>query len=211
MYLWLHDKPKYRARYYRGEKDAGSKALLFGSEISKKLEDGSFVLPPGLQYEVPEHEIKIDVDGVPFYAYLDTFSPPRFKFREYKTGQLKSDRSDRWDQRTVNGHLQLPIYSLLIQLKHGSVDEECHLDWLEVRRKIKKIVFNGQELSSVSNDLELTGRIESFRRVITQKERDMTRALIVSVAMEISADYTMYLSALSNVVRPEAVQALKNS
>lgn len=194
MRLWIEDKEKYRARYYRNEKDFATKALLFGSEISKKLEDGSFVLPEGLQYETPEYEIKIDIDGVPFFAYLDTFSDPRLKFREYKTGQLTSDGKDRWTQESVNRHWQLDIYSLLVQLKHGSVDDECHLDWLEVRRKIKTIVFEGNELKSESTDLELTGRIESFRRVITQKDRDMTRILIVSVAMEISADYAEYLS-----------------
>lgn len=195
MRLWLDDKKTYRARYYRNEKMIPTKALLFGSEISQKLEDGSFKLPDGLQYETPEYEIKIDVEGVPFYSYIDTFSETRLKFREYKTGQLKGDQSDRWDQKAVNNHLQLSIYSLLIQIKHGSVDNECHLDWLEVRKKTKIIVFNGQELSSVSNDLELTGRIESFTRIITQKERDTARFLIVSVAKEISADYEKYLLA----------------
>lgn len=190
--LWLDDKEKYRARYYRGETDAGSKALLFGSEISKMLEDGTFVLPAGLQYPEREYEIVVDIDGVPMLMWLDTFDPTKLKFREYKTGSLKTDGKDRWNDKAVKDHFQLDVYSLGIQVKHGSVDDECHLDWLEVKNKIKYMDFAGMKLESKSNDLELSGRIESFTRVITQNERDRARAVIVSVAKEIEADFKSY-------------------
>ncbi len=193
MRLWLDDKEKYRSRYYRDREEFQTKALMFGSEIAKALENGTVALPDLVQYPVREFRIKEEVEGVPFFAYLDTYDPSRLKFREYKTGQRTPNGGDRWNQALVDGHLQLDVYSTLVQLKEGGVDDECHLDWLEVRKKVKTMEFNGETLTSESNELELTGRVESFARVITQTERERTKILIRTVASEISADFTAFL------------------
>lgn len=194
MRLWLDDKEKYRDRYYRRVEEPGSKYLLFGSEVAKGLEDGTMVVPGLIQYPVSEFQIKIEVDGVPFFAYIDSYDPARFKFREYKTGMPKRGGLPRWTQKDVNNHMQLDVYSLLIQIAEGQVDDECHLDWLVTQNKYKRIEFGGHVLEGGSDGIELAGDVVSFRRVIEQKERDRMRALIRSVADEISRDWVAYSS-----------------
>lgn len=194
--VWLEDKRAYRNRYYLGLESPPSRALLFGSEIADALEKGTAVLPSLVTYPVREHQIKIDVEGVPFFAWIDTYWPEKRKFREYKTGQLTREGKDRWTQKEVDAHLQLDVYSTLIEEKEGHVDPECHLDWLEVKRKKKTFTdWLGNVIETETADLELTGRVESFARVITEMERRRTRALIRSVAEEISADYAAFLKA----------------
>ncbi len=210
--LWLDNKEQYRDIYYRGIKQPGSKFLLFGSEIAKGLENKTIILPALTQYPVQEYQCKFDVDGVPFFGYVDQYDPDRFKFREIKTGSTRPDGKPRWTNDLVNKHLQLDIYSLLIWLKNGKVDDECHLDWIKTRAKKVCITdFTGEESCSESNnEMELTGEVESFSRIITQTERDRARFLIRSVAEEISADYSAYL-AFSSSTLPSASSEVSTS
>lgn len=193
MRVWLDDKDQYRARYYLGQEQKGSRYLLFGSEMAKGLEDGTIKVPDLVQYEVQEEQVKLDVEGVPFYAYIDQFSPDRKKFREIKTGIRRKDGSPRWTQDLVNKHMQLDVYSALIEEKYGSVDDECHLDWIITRNKAKEIEFGGHTLVSESAELEITGEVVSFPRIISDTERKRIKFLIRSVAEEISNDYSEYL------------------
>lgn len=204
MRNWLEDKDKYRLRYYRGIEERPTKALLFGSKIAKLLESGEANIPNLIQLPVQEYQIKIDVDQIPFFAYVDQYDPEHFKFREVKTGKNKPDGSPRWTQNDVQKHIQLDVYSLLIQLKNGEVDDECHLDWVKTREVVKTMEFDGHILSFPSNDLELTGEVESFTRIIVQEERERMRMLITSVAEEISRDYALYLKSIE-VALPEFV------
>ncbi len=194
MRVWLEDKEAYRRRYYYKEDEPGSKYMLFGSEIAKGLEDGSIVIPGLITYPVQEYQCKIEVDGVPFYAYVDQYDPARHKFREIKTGTMRPNGKDRWTQKDVDNHMQLDVYSLLIQMKDGEVDDVCHLDWVKTRPKIKYMTDAfGNVLESASNEIELSGEVASFERTITQIERDRMRILIRSVAEEIARDYKAYL------------------
>lgn len=197
--VWLEDKEAYRRRYYYKEEEPGSRYMMFGSEIAKGLEAGTIQIPNLPQYPVREQQIKVDVDGVPFYGYIDQFDPERLKFREIKTGIMRPNGKPRWTQADVQKHGQLDVYSLLVQLKYGAVDDECHLDWIVTRGKTKCITdFDGNELCAVSNELELSGDVFSFARVITQNERDRARMVIRSVANEISGDYRAYLALSSS-------------
>lgn len=192
--LWLEDKEKYRDRYYRRISEPGNRWLMFGSEIAKGLETGEIQIPGLIQYPVSEHQIKLDVEGVPFYAYIDSYDPKRRKFREYKTGMPKAGGLPRWTQKEVDNHMQLDVYSLLIQLSEGSVDDECHLDWIVTQNKKKTVMFNGMELEGDAAGIELAGDVVSFARIITQQQRDRIKFLIRSVADEISRDYSEYLT-----------------
>lgn len=210
MRVWLDDKDQYRARYYLNQEQAGSRYLLFGSEMAKGLEEGTIHIPDLIQYEVQEEQIKLDVEGVPFYAYIDQFSPTRFKFREIKTGIRRKGGGDRWTQSLVNQHMQLDVYSALIKEKYGQVDDECHLDWIITQNKKKFIEFDGQKLESDSAELEITGEVVSFRRVITDTERARIKFLIRSVAEEISKDYSEYLR-FRPAISPEEIKAASSS
>ena len=197
MRVWLDDKDQYRQRYYLGQEQGGSRYLLFGSEMAKGLEDGTIKIPALVQYAVQEEQIKLDVEGVPFYAYIDQFDPVRNKFREIKTGIMRRNGAPRWTQDLVNQHMQLDVYSALIREKFGSVDDECHLDWIITRNKVKEIEMDGHLLKSESGELEITGEVVSFRRVITETERARIKFLIRSVAEEISEDYRGFLATAS--------------
>lgn len=190
---WLEDKDQYRARYYLGLEQPGSRYLLFGSEIAKGLEEKTIVIPALVQYPVQEEQIQLDIDGVPVFGYVDQFDPEKRKFREIKTGIRKSNGSPRWTQDLVDKHMQLDVYSLLIEAKYGSVDPECHLDWVVTRNKKKYVEFDGQMLESESSELEITGEVVSFPRTISKTERERMRFLIKSVAQEISDDYQAFL------------------
>ncbi len=190
---WLEDKDSYRQRYFMKIQERGSRYLDFGAGMAKALESKSLVIEGLVQYPVQEQPFKLDVNGVPFYGYIDQYDPERRKFREIKTGIRKRDGSDRWTQKLVNEHMQLDVYSTLIEEKFGSVDPECHLDWLVTRNKIKEVSFDGHILKNESSELELTGEVYSFPRIITAVERARMRFLIRSVAEEISEDYQSFL------------------
>ncbi len=191
--LWLDNKDFYRDRYYANKDDRKTTALMFGSEIAKGLEEKTIIIPDLVLLPVQEFKINIEIEDIPVFAYLDQYDPDRKKFREIKTGQMKVDGSPRWNQNAVNQHFQLDMYSLLIEESQGCVDDETHLDWLHVRHKIKEIEFDGMILKSDSNELELTGEVTSFRRVIVKTERDRMRILLKTVAHEISNDYQAWL------------------
>lgn len=195
--LWLDDKEAYRNRYYLGLSSPGSKYMLFGSEFAQGLEDGTIDLPALPQYQVQEFDVKVDIDGIPFHGWVDQYDPDRHKFREIKTGSTRPDGKPRWTQDLVNKHFQLDVYSLLIWLKTGKVDEECALDWVKTTSAKKCITdFTGSQVcTDDQSKMVLTGEVESFTRIITQKDRDKARMLIRSIAMEISADYSGWLKA----------------
>jgi len=206
MRLWLDNKDQYRSSYYENIQGHRSPELLFGSEVAKRLQEGTFRLANLTQYPIQEHRIYAEVDNVPFSAYIDQYEPNLVKFREIKTGRLKSDGRPRWTQRDVDRHLQLDVYSLLLQITEGRVDEECHLDWIVTKGKKMFMEFDGQILEQEGQEVELEGSVHTFRRVISQLERDRCRSLIRSIAEEISRDYTEYIR-----LRPSISPALSSS
>ena len=206
--VWLDDKVAYRDRYYKNIPIQGSKWLNFGAEFARGLEDGTINLPQLPQLEVQEYDVKFQVDHVPFHGWIDQFSPANNKFREIKTGTRKTDGSPRWTDELVKKHIQLDVYSLLIWLKNGAVDDECHLDWIVTKSKTKKVDVMGVTIEVEDrNQLELTGEVFSFRRVITHEERMKAKALILSVAAEISIDYKAWL-ALRSLKLPDSSSAV---
>ncbi len=201
--VWMEDRQAYRDRYYRGITERSSRYMMFGSEIAKSLEDGKLELPGLTQYPVKEYQLNAVIDGVPVFGYADQYDPERIKFREIKTGMPRPDGSPRWTDKEVSKHGQLDLYSLLLQEKHGRVDDECHLDWLHTRNKVKTIVGpGGLVLESKSRELELTGEVTSFARVITQDDRDRMRATVKRVALEISEDYAAFLQVQDEQAKP---------
>lgn len=188
MKLWLDNKEAYRRRYYDGVEEPKSPELMFGSEMAKGLEDGTIAVPGLVRYPVAEWRYSGDIGGVPFAAYLDTFWPDRHKFREYKTGKVA------WTQKKVEEHMQLDVYSLVVQEATGDVDDECHLDWIVTRNKAGTMMFDGHELTGDARGVEVTGELVTFSRVVTALQRDRMREVIRSVANEIGEDYRRYLA-----------------
>lgn len=208
---WLKNKEVYRDKYYRGEKQHENPEMVFGKQIAKMLEDHEAIkIHPVLSkvphYSVSEHGIKTEIDAIPVMGYIDSFDPKTKSFIEYKSGHLTRNGNFPWSQVSVRKHEQLPFYSLLIEQTEGYVNRVCHLIWLETVFKKKTIDFDGHILTSPSRDLELTGRIETFKRIITKWERKRMRDLISKVAWEISEDFTNYQKVHEQRRNQEVVQ-----
>lgn len=190
--LWLKNKNQYRERYYQNKKSPETIETIYGKAIAKILEDPIEIAKnPTLslvpRYAEPEFEIKIEVDGIPVLGFLDSYNPDTHSFYEYKTSHLNT-----WNDVSVSRHLQLPFYNFLIKEAHGKVDRVCHLIWIETRFKKQKIEYDGHELQANGRELELTGKIQVFKRTIPKWERDWVKQLLTTTAKEIDEDYKYY-------------------
>ena len=190
--LWKRDKEKYRARYFRNEKDPDNVFSLFGRETHSLLEKEK-TLAHIPRFSVPELEIKVSVAGIPVLGYIDSFAPRRRSFLDFKTGIRFPDGAPRWTQLEVEKSDQLPLYSLLIQEKYGRVYPVCKLIWLETRFKPQKERVGSRVIEGEGSELELTGYYKVFRRMIEDWERENARKEVARVAREISEDYRGWL------------------
>ena len=189
MSAWLSSKDRFRDKYYFGTDSLDTPELRFGKKIAELLENDDPSLAHIPRYSHPEHRFEIDVDGVKIMGFIDSYDQPTNRFCEYKTGHCRPDGSPAWDVIKVRQHTQLPFYSLALELQEGSVDDECSLIWIETKFKKATIEFDGHALEGSTRDLELTGRVETFKRVIKPWERKRMRNFIRTIAEEITEDY----------------------
>ncbi len=139
------------------------------------------------RYKYPEHRIEVDIGPVPFLGVLDSFSMQYKRFLEYKTSK------NPWTPVMVLRHEQLDCYSLLIKEKYGKVHSTSELIWLETRWKPEIQQVGSREIEGDSNELEFTGRIETFTRTIYEYERKAMKEKIIGIAEAISKDYQEFL------------------
>ncbi len=197
--LWLRDKEQYRKKYYRNEKLPENPEMLFGKKVAEQLESNDPLLAHVPRYPEPEFEMKVEVAGVPITGYLDSFDPDIPAFLEFKTGHTNYKGDAPWDRVKVAKHEQLPFYSLLIETQFGKVQNKCSLIWLETVFKDKVQLFQGVTFGLSIQELELTGRIETFHRIIYKYERARIRKSIQDVARAITEDFNGYIA---QTVRP---------
>lgn len=182
---WIHSPEQYRRQYFEGQPFIDSPELLFGGKIGRLLETRDPSMDHILQYSTPEQKIECVIDGVPIFGFIDSFSPERRAFLEYKTGKQP------WDEKRVKKHLQLDIYSLCIEHLWGSVEDTCHLIWMQTEQvDIKK---EGRATHAEAYTIRLTGEVQTFERVVTKDDRYAVRELIVRVAHEIDRAYRAFL------------------
>lgn len=124
---WAYNPHEWYKRYVLGEKMPESPALLFGKAFADSCEAGAPLAPVTL-YSVIEHPMEAELDGIALTGFGDSWEPSTRLLREYKTG-VKA-----WDQKRVDEHGQLTMYSLLLWLidKTRPEDLTIHLDWLPV-------------------------------------------------------------------------------
>lgn len=190
--LWLKNKKQYRERYYEGKESIETPETMFGKHIARLLEDPveiekNPVLKIVPKFSVPEYKIEVEVEGVKVLGYIDSFNPDTNSFFEYKTSH-----TNNWNDLSVARHMQLPFYSFLIKKKHKKVDKNCELIWIETRWKKQQMEYEGHILEGTKRELELTGKIERFKRKIVEWERKWIKDLILTTAKEIHEDYEQY-------------------
>lgn len=132
-----------------------------------------------------EQKISVEIEGVPLFGFIDSFDPMDCAILEYKTGVTP------WTDKRVADHLQLDLYSLAVETIFGKVQDETELIWMQTK-KIEKPT-SGRVTHEEAYEIEFTGKVKSFTREITKKDRDNTRSLLVEVAEAISADYSLWL------------------
>lgn len=186
--LFLKDKQAYRDRYYLNKPGFTSIFTVFGKGFAERLERNDPTLAHIEKYSKPEYDIKCEIDGVPIRGFIDSYDPEKKAFLEYKTSI-----TDMWCEESVKKHLQLDFYSMVIEYLFGEVQEECKLIWIGTQWKNNIIEYRGHKFQG-AKELELTGQVEVFPRVVTKEERLAVRQLFAKIAQEISDDYTAWLS-----------------
>ncbi len=181
--LWKTNKEAYRERYYRNGKSFETIETIFGHKGHKFLEESE---------ENREKSIEVMIEDLKVIGHIDWLDPEKLRFLDDKFSHRDKTGKVPWDSVKVRKHEQLPFYSMLIKHKFGRVDNVCHLRWHETAFKEKTIMFNGHELKSKSRELQLTGKVKKFRRVIWQWERDRIKKDLLETAKEIHEDYEHY-------------------
>lgn len=190
MNTWIHSPEQYSKQYFEGAPFIESPEILFGGKIGRLLETRDASMDHIMQYSVPEQKLEFEVEDVKIMGFIDSFSPERNAIIEYKTGKQP------WDQNRVNRHLQLDIYSLGVETIFGTVDDLCHLIWMQTERVDHKA--EGRVTHADSYEIRLTGEVQTFERVITKDDRYAVRELIVRVAHEIDRAYETFLEVKAN-------------
>lgn len=184
--LWLKDKDAFRRRYYENEAPFETVETIFGKTIHEKLEaDG----------EVIGSETRIEIYLTPdlkLLGYIDSFNEEDLGIIDFKTGHLDPKGNPPWDRVKVQKHKQLVFYSMLVLIKYGSYNPVVKLEWLETKFKKVSREFNGHTLTADSRELELTGYKKIFTRRVFKWEIEKLKREIISVAREISRDFTHY-------------------
>ena len=194
--LWLRDKDAYRARYYENEPFISTPYTDFGNKVGKALEIGELfddTLKKVPRNPVMEKKLVVDIGGVPFLGYLDSFDPINLEVLEYKTGIISKEGIEPWSRLAVRKHTQLTMYQLAVFTKYGEYNPDIKLVWMETRwTKVPETVTLGsRQFTTDVPGLELTGRVEIFDRYIEMWELERMEKIIIKIAEEISADYKL--------------------
>jgi hypothetical protein len=183
---FYYNRKRFQDKYYRGIESPVTPELVFGKRIGELLENDDESLRHITRYDTAEQKLDFKVDGIPVLGFMDTFDSKLFKIGEYKTGKTP------WTQGRVNKHFQLDVYSLGVETIFGQVDDECVLIWLETQRIERPV--GGRVSHHDAYGIEFTGKVKEFTRTITSDDRAAAYEKIVTIAQDISEDYTDWLS-----------------
>ena len=183
---FYYNRQRFQDKYYRGIEGPVTPELVFGKRIGELLEHGDESLAHISHGDVAEKMLKFEVDGIPVLGYIDSFRTEDSFIFEFKTGKTP------WTQGRVNKHFQLDVYSLGVEILEGEVNDECMLVWLETEKVEKKL--EGRCAHASAYDIQFTGKVREFLRTITSEDRAAAYDRIVTIAQDISEDYTDWLS-----------------
>ena len=186
--LWLSGKESYRKRYYPdvAPKSYSTMEMDFGNKVTLAMENGEDWVDFIPHHEIFERGILNNVNGVPVIAYIDN-STKFNRFREQKSGRTP------WTAGKVAKHKQMDLYSVILELEDGFVEDECDLIWVKTVKE--EVVVDKIELmpgifsEKTETQLRLTGEYEIIPRIITPEDRRIMRELVYTVGKEIAEDY----------------------
>ena len=186
MSCWITSPARFRREYFECGKKLDTKYLRYGKDIAGMVEKGTHkkLLPDLIVYPVREHEIRVNIKGVPVLSFLDDYDPDRNIFREKKTGKIP------WTQAKVIKHGQLVFYATALKHSTGKMPKYCDLDWIETKEGSIKVNDFWRDNEKA---VQVTGRIQSFHRKFDEREITKMEKLIVKSAKEISNAYITFL------------------
>lgn len=188
---WRQNKYEFQRRYYENMRQSyASPEMLFGSEVGRLLENNDPTLTHIPRGTHPEYRIDTHLEGVPVLCFLDSFTPETKSIIEYKTSRVG------WDKKRVDNHGQLLMYACAVREEFGGYDPLIHLVWLETE-KVEVMDTTGP-FHTPHDVVRLTGRVETFKRKVTDDELDTFEEELVETALEIEEDYTAWLSEIQD-------------
>lgn len=183
---FYYNRQRFQDKYYRGLEGFITPELIFGKKIGEMLEHGDDSLAHISHGDVAEKELKFEVDGIPVLGFIDSFRTEDSFIFEFKTGKTP------WTQGRVDKHFQLDVYSLGVEILEGKVNDECMLIWMETQKREKPM--GGRATHAGAYEIEFTGKVKEFTRTITAADREAAYNKIITIAQDISEDYTDWLS-----------------
>ena len=183
---WMTNPERFRKEYFENSEKLDTKYLRFGKGVAKLIEEGKHTeLLPGLVvYDSPEYELRCTIFDVPMLGYLDSYDSVNNVFLEYKTGK------NPWDQRKVQKHDQLTLYATMLKHITGKMPEYCDLIWIETKEGPVEV---NDFWRDNEKEINVTGKIVSFRREFDSREIDRMEFIIQKAAEEISDAYKEFI------------------
>lgn len=174
---WWKDKQRAMERYFPEEAPNLTNVWMeFGSKSAKALEDKEpwvehLQMP---QYDIQEYRIIEDIEGFWVRGTLDRYSTELHKILDDKCTKTV------WSANKAQKHIQLDFYSVLVEHRHGWVDDESHIHCIPIDMDDSGIV-------------RFTGAIPVLLpHTTTQQVRDELKAKIISTAKDITVCYEAY-------------------
>ena len=186
--LWKSSKDSFRKRYYLNEEIFDTQQSRFGKEQHERMEENPDV-------KGSESKIKCIIEGIPLLGYVDSLCPDTLKIIDFKFSHLSKTGKEPWDNVKVRKHQQFPFYCLIVKGMFDRYNPEVELHWHETTFKDNTVEFDGHILTSDRRgDMDVTGRVEIFKRIVEEYELENIKNEIIKVTNEISNDYTLWKS-----------------
>lgn len=124
---WKYNKDQWFQSYIMLNRFEPNQQMIFGNTVGDTLGTDDSMVPKLNEHlvGVKEYELKAQMNDHTLIGYCDHYCPKKKVLNENKT----SYREDRWDQKTVDEHGQLTMYSLMLMLKEKVKPEELEI-WL---------------------------------------------------------------------------------
>ncbi len=181
MTCFKSSKARFEKEYLEKSKKLDTKYLRFGKGIAELIENGEHkhLLPDLVVYDLNEYLIETTIGDVPILSKIDSCKSDYTSFRDDKTGKKP------WTQVQVEKLDQLLFYAVAIRSKHGRMPKDAWIDWIETKDAPK---------TGLHNDINVTGKVVSFKRTFTKKELDLYEQEIIKTAHEISDFYKEWIN-----------------
>lgn len=176
---YWQNKQKALERYFpENVETETSPWMRFGSKCAAALEErplpdwvAHLTMP---QYDIQEYRIIENIGGYWVRGTLDRYSTELHKILDDKCTKTV------WSPKKAQDHVQLDFYSVLVEHRHGWVDDESHIHCIPIDKDENDIIrFTGADPVLLPH-------------ITTQAMRDELKEKIIKTAGEITTCWNAY-------------------